>query len=79
MLGCADPEGGAPNLITVAWTGVVCSKPPMLSVRDVYKRQAPSRTGLRFGLGGFFLGSGLALGVLLALTAFEHGVGQRCV
>ena len=32
MLGCADPEGGAPNLITVAWTGVVCSKPPMLSV-----------------------------------------------
>ena len=32
MLGCADPEGGAPNLITVAWTGVVCSRPPMLSV-----------------------------------------------
>ena len=32
MLGCADPDGGAPNLITVAWTGMVCSKPPMLSV-----------------------------------------------
>ena len=32
LLGCASPEGGAPNLITVAWTGVVCSKPPMLSV-----------------------------------------------
>lgn len=32
MLGCAAPEGGEPNLITVAWTGVVCSKPPMLSV-----------------------------------------------
>ena len=32
MLGCANPEAGAPNLITVAWTGVVCSKPPMLSV-----------------------------------------------
>lgn len=32
MLGCANPEDGAPNLITVAWTGVVCSKPPMLSV-----------------------------------------------
>ena len=32
MLGCAAPEGGDPNLITVAWTGVVCSKPPMLSV-----------------------------------------------
>ncbi len=31
MLGCAD-ENHAPNLITVAWTGVVCSKPPMISV-----------------------------------------------
>lgn len=32
LLGCAPPDGGTPNLITVAWTGVVCSKPPMLSV-----------------------------------------------
>lgn len=33
LLGCADPERGVkPNLITVAWTGIVCSKPPMLSV-----------------------------------------------
>jgi len=33
MLGCADPQrGDRPNLITVAWTGVVCSKPPMVSV-----------------------------------------------
>jgi len=31
MLGCADAEHG-PNLITVAWTGVVCTKPPMVSV-----------------------------------------------
>lgn len=31
MLGCAD-ENGAPNLITVAWTGIVCTRPPMLSV-----------------------------------------------
>ncbi len=31
MLGCAD-ETHAPNLITIAWTGVVCSKPPMVSV-----------------------------------------------
>ena len=23
MLGCANPEDGAPNLITVAWTGVL--------------------------------------------------------
>ena len=33
MLGCADPENGhEANLITVAWTGVVCTKPPMVSV-----------------------------------------------
>lgn len=33
MLGCADPEAGiAPNLITVAWAGIVNTKPPMLSV-----------------------------------------------
>lgn len=33
MLGCADPGRGiAPNLITVAWAGIVNSKPPMLSV-----------------------------------------------
>ncbi len=32
VLGCAAPDGADPNLITVAWTGVVCSKPPMLSV-----------------------------------------------
>ena len=33
MLGCADPDHGfSNNLITVAWTGVVCSKPPMISV-----------------------------------------------
>ena len=31
MLGCADDTHPA-NLITVAWTGVVCSKPPMISV-----------------------------------------------
>lgn len=33
VLGCADPEHGhKPNLITIAWAGVVCSKPPMVSV-----------------------------------------------
>lgn len=31
LLGCADADG-KPNLITVAWTGVVCTKPPMISV-----------------------------------------------
>ena len=33
MLGCADPAANIrPNLITVAWAGIVCSKPPMVSV-----------------------------------------------
>ena len=33
LVGCADPaHNEKPNLITVAWAGVVCSKPPMVSV-----------------------------------------------
>ncbi len=33
MLGCANPEKKIrPNLITVAWSGIVCTRPPMLSV-----------------------------------------------
>jgi flavin reductase (DIM6/NTAB) family NADH-FMN oxidoreductase RutF len=32
MLSCRGEPGGRPNLITVAWTGTVCSTPPMLSV-----------------------------------------------
>lgn len=32
LLGCSDAQGARPNLMTVAWTGIVCSKPPMLSV-----------------------------------------------
>ena len=31
MLGGAEPDG-KPNLITVAWAGVVCTRPPMISV-----------------------------------------------
>lgn len=31
MLSCAR-EGGIPDIITVAWTGTICSSPPMLSV-----------------------------------------------
>ncbi len=30
MLTC-QPDGGPPNIITVAWTGMVCTHPPMLS------------------------------------------------
>lgn len=33
LVGCADPaQGQGPNLITVAWAGICCSKPPMLSI-----------------------------------------------
>ena len=33
LIGCADPKAGiAPNLITVAWAGICCSHPPMLSI-----------------------------------------------
>lgn len=33
LVGCADPANGhRPNLITIAWAGVVCSKPPMVSI-----------------------------------------------
>lgn len=31
MVSCAA-EDGAPNIITIAWVGVVCSEPPVLSV-----------------------------------------------
>ncbi len=31
LAGCGGP-GVRPNLITLAWAGIVCSKPPMLSV-----------------------------------------------
>ena len=49
LVGCADPENGRrPNLITVAWAGVVCSKPPMVSVsirKERYSHQLISSTG----------------------------------
>ncbi len=49
MLGCADPENSiAPNLITVAWAGIVCSKPPMVSVsirKERYSHGIIARTG----------------------------------
>ena len=49
LVGCADPANGVkPNLITVAWAGVVCSKPPMISVsirKERYSHAIISRTG----------------------------------
>ncbi len=48
LLGCADGDGGAPNLITIAWTGVCCSKPPMVTVAirpERYSHGLITRTG----------------------------------
>ncbi len=48
LLGCAGAQGERPNLITVAWTGIVCSKPPMLSVslrKDRHSHALISQTG----------------------------------
>ena len=49
LVGCADPANGIrPNLITVAWAGVVCSKPPMVSVsirKERYSHAIISQTG----------------------------------
>lgn len=49
MLGCADPNiSEKPNIITVAWAGIVCSKPPMISVslrRERYSYDIIKNTG----------------------------------
>ncbi len=49
MLGCADPARQIrPNLITVAWAGIVCSKPPMISVsirKERYSHSIIKETG----------------------------------
>ena len=49
LLGCADPQNGlSPNLITIGWTGIVCSKPPMLTVsirKERYSHDIVARTG----------------------------------
>lgn len=49
LVGCADPANNIkPNLMTIAWAGVVCSKPPMVSVsirKERYSHAIISRTG----------------------------------
>jgi flavin reductase (DIM6/NTAB) family NADH-FMN oxidoreductase RutF len=32
LVSCGGTQGWKPNLITIAWTGSVCSEPPMLSI-----------------------------------------------
>ena len=47
MVTCQD-EDGKPNIITVAWTGTVCSDPPMLSIsvrKERYSYDIIRRTG----------------------------------
>ncbi len=49
LVGCAEPDGSKPNLITVAWTGIVCSQPPMLSISvrpERYSHGLISRSGV---------------------------------
>ncbi len=53
LVGCAGDAGwregdGRPNLIAVAWTGIVCSKPPMLSISvkpERYSHELITHTG----------------------------------
>ncbi len=49
LLGSGDAEHGVrPNLITVAWAGVACSKPPIISVgirKERYSHGIISQTG----------------------------------
>ena len=49
LVGCADPANHVkPNLITIAWAGVVCSKPPMVSVsirKERYSHAIIRQTG----------------------------------
>ena len=49
LVGCADPANNVrPNLITVAWAGVVCTKPPMISVsirKERYSHAIIKNTG----------------------------------
>jgi flavin reductase (DIM6/NTAB) family NADH-FMN oxidoreductase RutF len=47
MVSCQEPEG-IPNIITIAWTGIVCSEPPMLSIsirKDRFSHSIIKKTG----------------------------------
>lgn len=48
LVSCGGSAEFRPNLITIAWTGNVCSEPPMLSIAvrpERYSHQIISRTG----------------------------------
>lgn len=47
MVSLAD-ENGVPNIITIAWTGTICSDPPMVSIsvrKERYSYEILKRTG----------------------------------
>ena len=48
MVSCRENEQCKPNIITVAWTGTVCTQPPMLSIsvrRERYSYDAIVKSG----------------------------------
>lgn len=48
MVSCRDEEG-RPNIVTVAWTGTICSDPPMLSIslrKSRYSHELIRKTGV---------------------------------
>ena len=79
LVGCADPANGIkPNLITVAWAGVVCTRPPMVSVsirKERYSHAIISRTGeFTVNLVGKHLLKAMGL-TPVAAPGLEHAVG----
>lgn len=47
MVSVADKEG-KPNIVTIAWTGTICSEPPMVSIsvrKERYSHKLISETG----------------------------------
>ena len=48
LVSCGGTQGWKPNLITIAWTGTVCSEPPMLSISvrpERYSHEIIKNTG----------------------------------
>lgn len=48
MVSCRAGEDTAPNIITVAWAGTICSNPPMLSIslkKERYSHELISKSG----------------------------------
>jgi len=49
LVSCSDGTGGGANIITIAWCGVVCSTPPLVSIsirRSRYSHKLIKETGV---------------------------------